>query len=135
MLLPPEEIPDDWRDRACHVALVPLLPEEMAAVLLGRSAAPALDERDERIAALLTRGASLNEIGRAVALSARGVQHRIDRLRERFGARSKAELVAHLARHGIGMEQTRNDSPQEDLRRRTKAQEEQDGQGSEGART
>lgn len=66
MLLPPGEVPEDWRDRALEVTLVPLLPEEMGAVLRGRPAYPALEERDEQIARLLTQGASLTEIARAV---------------------------------------------------------------------
>lgn len=122
MLLPPGEVPEDWRDRALEVTLVPLLPEEMGAVLRGRPAYPALEERDEQIARLLTQGASLTEIARAVGLSARGAQHRIARLRERFGARSRAELVAYLARHGIGMAQTHNEAPQETTRGETKEQ-------------
>lgn len=102
VLLPVGEVPEPWRGRARQVALIPLLPEELAAVLSGRAASPALDERDERIARLLTTGASLAEIGRAVGLSPRGVQHRLAALRRRFGVHSTAELAAYLARHGLG---------------------------------
>lgn len=120
VVLPPGEVPEDWRARARHVALVPLLPEEIADVLQGRPAVPALEKRDERIARMLAGGSSLREIGRAVGLSPRGVQHRLARLRDRYGVGSNAELAAYLARHGMGMDQTRNDSPQETTRGATK---------------
>lgn len=113
VIVPLGQVPEPWQARAQPVALIPMLPEELADVLSGTAASPALEERDERIARLLTTGASLAEIGDAVDLSPRGVQHRLAALRRRFGARTTAELAAYLARHRIGMAQKDNDPPQE----------------------
>lgn len=113
VIVPLAHVPVPWRARAQRVALIPLLPEELAAVLSGSPASPALDERDEEIARLLTTGASLAEMGRSVGLSPRGVQHRLAALRQRFGVRTTTELAAYLARHGIAMARSGNDPPQE----------------------
>lgn len=113
VLVPLGHVPEPWKNRAQPVALIPLLPDELADVLSGTAATPTLEERDERIARLLTSGASLAEIGRAVGLSPRGVQHRLAALRRRFGAGTTAELAAYLARHGIGMARNDKDPPQE----------------------
>lgn len=105
MLLPLAQAPEPWRARAGEAALIPLLPEEVRAVLSGSSASPELDERDEKIAPCSSRG------HHSPSLRPRGVQHRLAALRRRFGMRSTTELAAYLARHGIGMARIGNDPP------------------------
>lgn len=101
LLLPPEAVPKVWRSRSREMALIPLLPEEKDSVLSGVPASPQIDERDEQIMRMVMKGATLSEMSRTVGLSPRGVQHRLARLRERFGLRTTAELAAYLARLGM----------------------------------
>lgn len=112
VLLSPAAVPERWRGRGRHVVLVPLLAQEAAAVLAGEPAAPALDERDERLAGMVLTGASISEMARAVGLSRRGVGHRLARLRERFGVATTTELVAELARLGFPVAPCGNATPQ-----------------------
>jgi DNA-binding CsgD family transcriptional regulator len=53
-----------------------------------------LDDTDLAILQLLREGASAKEIAAIAGLSFRTIQHRIERLKSRFGARSIAHLVA-----------------------------------------
>ena len=59
------------------------------------------DEMDVAILRLVTTGASNQEIGRQVHLSAAAVKDRIGRLMRRLGARRRAELSAQALRAGI----------------------------------
>lgn len=113
VLLPPGHVPQRWRRRAQQVMLVPLLPDELPAVLAGTPTSPQLDERDEQLARLVAAGASIRQMAGAVDMSPRGVQHRLARLRERFGVETTAELVAQLVRHGLVVASTGNTTPQE----------------------
>lgn len=60
-----------------------------------------LDDVDLDILQNVARGASNQEIGRAVHLSEAAVKDRIRRLMTRLGARRRAELAAHALRLGL----------------------------------
>lgn len=60
-----------------------------------------LDDVDLDILQHVARGASNQEIGRAVHLSEAAVKDRIRRLMTRLGARRRAELAAHALRLGL----------------------------------
>ncbi|MCY0092985.1 helix-turn-helix transcriptional regulator [Hoeflea ulvae] len=66
-----------------------------------------LDAADEAIVQLLIEGATAKEIAVMLTVSHRTVEHRLDRLKERFEARNTVHLVAmliaaHLDRPGYG---------------------------------
>lgn len=102
LLLEPGAVPERWRGRMRHVAMVPLLPSEADGLLAGRPASPALDPSDEAIARLVARGLSVIAIAAELGMSTRSVQRRLVRLRELLGAESKAELAGLLAAKGFG---------------------------------
>lgn len=113
VLLPGCAVPERWRGRGHDVVLVPLLPEELSSVLAGTPASPLLDERDERLARLVAAGASIPQMARDVGLSTRGVQHRLARLRDRFGVATTAELIAQLVRRGLATASRGNATPKD----------------------
>ena len=116
VILPVSSVPARWRNRAQHVALIPLLAAEAEDVLAATPAVPLLDEHDEALAQALVAGASLRQMAHATGLSQRGVGHRVARLRERFGVDTRAELIAELARHGFTTAGSGNDAPRESAR-------------------
>lgn len=60
-----------------------------------------LDDADLAILQLLAEGASTREVATAANLSARTIEHRIERLKSAFGARNIAHLVALSISAGI----------------------------------
>lgn len=55
-----------------------------------------LDVADETIVQLLIEGATAKEIAATIGISHRTVEHRLERMKERFGARNIVHLVAML---------------------------------------
>ncbi|SDA97515.1 regulatory protein, luxR family [Sinorhizobium sp. NFACC03] len=55
-----------------------------------------MDVADEAIIQLLVEGATAKEIAAALSISHRTVEHRLERMKERFGARNTVHLVAML---------------------------------------
>ncbi|MGN7713464.1 LuxR C-terminal-related transcriptional regulator [Agrobacterium radiobacter] len=55
-----------------------------------------LDVADEAIVQLLIEGATAKEIAETLSVSARTVEHRIERLKTRYGARNTVHLIAML---------------------------------------
>lgn len=102
MFLSPGAVPARWRDRAIQISFVPLSPSE-AANLLGQGMAEArIDRSDEALARLAARGLTARAISLELGMSLRTVYRGLARLRERFGAASREELVARLAERGFG---------------------------------
>lgn len=63
-----------------------------------------MDVADEAIIQLLVEGATAKEIAVSLSISHRTVEHRLERMKERYGARNTVHLVAmliatHLDRH------------------------------------
>lgn len=102
LLIPPAAVPARWRNRAVDMSLIGLLPEETVQILAGDLAEPAIEGRDVELAHLLARGLTIEAIAREMAMSVRGVQRRLTRLRERIGVASTGELRGVLARGGFG---------------------------------
>lgn len=94
-------VPPEWQDRAIEVALVPLLPQEAAAILTDRTTAPTIEEGDMPLVRLVARGKSGTEIARHLGMSPRSVYRRLARLRGLFNVDSSAELASELARRGF----------------------------------
>ncbi|PDS34427.1 hypothetical protein CO665_30810 [Rhizobium anhuiense] len=61
-----------------------------------------IDDIDRTILQLLYEGFSGKEIGQYLALSHRTIEHRLERLKHGFGARSLAQLVALSIAGGLG---------------------------------
>jgi len=100
--LGPSHVPARWRERAVPVFLVPLLPQEAGRVLEGgEPGLPQVGREEERLLELIARGRSVSQMARAEGISSRGIQHRLGRLRRRFGVASTSELAALLARRGL----------------------------------
>lgn len=95
-------LPERWRSRAIEMFLVPLLPDELAAVLSGTSAStPPVVPAEERLCQLVAAGLSRTAIARSLSVSSRTLDRRLLALRRRFGAESFADLRAALARQGF----------------------------------
>lgn len=94
-------VPERWKKRAISTSLVPLLPEEIEE-LLGDGSPFLLDADEEDLVKLVARGLSAQAISLEWGISVRSVERRLQRLRERFGVESSAELVAVLASQGFG---------------------------------
>jgi DNA-binding CsgD family transcriptional regulator len=60
-----------------------------------------LDPADENLARLTARGLTVSAMAGRLNLSARSVNRRLARLRERLGVASTAELAVELARRGF----------------------------------
>lgn len=61
-----------------------------------------LDLTDESIVQLLLEGATAKEIAGEINVSPRTVEHRLERLKERLGARNLVQLTAMLTAHRLG---------------------------------
>jgi DNA-binding CsgD family transcriptional regulator len=101
VLMPKAAVPPRWAGRAVDLALVPLGPEEARGILQDGSAAPSFDRDDEKLARLVAKGLSADEIARAAHMTPRSVYRHMARLRRKVGARSTSELISHLAREGF----------------------------------
>ncbi|NNH46016.1 hypothetical protein HLI03_30950 [Rhizobium laguerreae] len=63
---------------------------------------PDIDDTDRAILQLLYEGFSGKEIGQHIGFSHRTVEHRVERLKQGFGARSLSQLVALSIADGLG---------------------------------
>lgn len=78
-------------------------PQYWLAKMLGERHAertPLLTKRQERILALVAEGKTYKEIGTELKRSWRTVNNTVDKLRGKFGVRSRGELVAEALRRG-----------------------------------
>ncbi len=74
-----------------------VISSSYAQFLLGHAAAQeTLDTADEAIAQLLIEGSTAKEIAVLLGLSHRTVEHRLEKMKQRFGARNTVHLVAML---------------------------------------
>lgn len=74
-----------------------VISSSYAQFLLGHAAAQeTLDTADEAIAQLLIEGSTAKEIAFLLGLSHRTVEHRLEKMKQRFGARNTVHLVAML---------------------------------------
>lgn len=101
LILDPDLVPPEWKDRARHLAWVPLLPQEAQQILEKGSAEPHLVASDPDFLRLVARGAAPGVIGRRLGISTRSVHRRLARLRDELGTGSSAELAAELSRRGF----------------------------------
>jgi hypothetical protein len=100
LILDPEHVPEAWRDRAMHMAWVPLLPSEADEILAEGTARP-VDMDDPEFLRLVARGDAAGIIARRLSISTRSVHRRLARLRDSLGVASSAELAAELSRRGF----------------------------------
>lgn len=61
-----------------------------------------VEQGEDDLLRLASRGAAPSTIARSLALSTRTVHRRLARLRDQFGVDSTAELAAELSRRGFG---------------------------------
>ena len=101
LLVHPAMLPEAWQDRAISMALVPLLPDELAERLSPTDTAP-LASQDARLLELVVRGLSKQRIARELTISPRTLDRRLRALREHFAVHSLTELAAAGARRGFG---------------------------------
>ncbi|MBC2772812.1 helix-turn-helix transcriptional regulator [Rhizobium sp. AQ_MP] len=74
-----------------------VISSSYAQFLLGQPAArETLDTADEAIVQLLIEGSTAKEIAELLGLSHRTVEHRLEKLKQRYGARNTVHLVAML---------------------------------------
>ena len=96
ILISDGETPDEWRQRAQPMNLVPLLPEEVDG-LLGNGG----PDQDDELLRLVARGSTTEQIARALDLSRRTVERHLARLREKYDQPTTAALASFLARRGF----------------------------------
>ncbi|HWC14609.1 MAG TPA: LuxR C-terminal-related transcriptional regulator [Actinomycetota bacterium] len=94
-----DDVPEEWRDRALRLALVPLLPDE--AERFQPEAHHDRAQGDERLLQMVAKGLAPTAIARQLDIPERTIERRLAQLRDRFGARSSAELTAFLAKRGF----------------------------------
>jgi DNA-binding CsgD family transcriptional regulator len=98
LLLTPDAVPDGWAHRATPLVAVGLVPEELERFRRGLPVMDGLPPQDAAVAGLVAQGASTATIARQLNISRRTAERQIASLRKRFGAQSRADLVARLAR-------------------------------------
>ncbi len=101
LLLPRDAVPEEWRERAAAMCLVPLLPDEAAELLRNGTTGPRMSPEEIAVARLAAQGLTVEAIAHRLELSVRSVHRRLARLRQRLGVGSTAELAAALARRGF----------------------------------
>jgi DNA-binding CsgD family transcriptional regulator/tetratricopeptide (TPR) repeat protein len=83
----------------------PARPERPAAPLPAEPVLPtppdveqggALSDREREVAGLVVEGMTYKQIGERLFISAKTVEHHVARMRQRLGANSRGELMAHL---------------------------------------
>jgi DNA-binding NarL/FixJ family response regulator len=102
VVISPSLVPDRWRHRGTEAIVIPLLPAEAAEVLRGEPAHPEVGPEEELLLELVACGLRPADIAGELGISARGVQHRLARLRRRFGVLSTGELSVLATRWGFG---------------------------------
>ncbi len=101
-LVPPEALPEEWRERATPVYMIRLDGDELQGFALpANELQKRLDREEKEIARLLARGLPPGEIALTLHLSRRSVFRRLARLRQLMGAKTNGELATKLARKDI----------------------------------
>ena len=101
VVLDPATVPEALRSRARTVALVTLLPSELAVLLGPRAWDSIIAPEDAELLGLVAAGHPGSYIARRLGISDRSVFRRLARWRERFGVSSTAELAAELSKRGF----------------------------------
>ena len=101
LFLRPSAVPERWRSRAIPMSLVPLLPEEAAALTAENTAENSPHTGGEEFLKLVARGLSARVIARQLGISTRSVHRRTARLRDSLGVGSTPELASELSRRGF----------------------------------
>lgn len=101
VVLEREGVPDEWLHRVSSLAVLRLVPHEIARLLDCASSGEALSAQDRELADALLAGRSVPAIARSLGISPRSVQRRIARLRDRLSVTSTEQLVAALVRMGL----------------------------------
>lgn len=94
-----DSLPAWMAARAVPVALVALLPDEVAELERATSASGEIADVD--VAALAAKGVTATEIAASLHISQRTAYRRLARLRDVMGARNAAELAARLNERGF----------------------------------
>ena len=95
------DIPEQWRDRAVPVWLLPLTIEETSTLIEETRLRAQLTRADAEIASLLAAGLSPTAIATRTGKSPRTIHRRLAYLRELLNTTSTAELAILLARRGF----------------------------------
>ena len=101
LFLRPSAVPERWRSRAIPMSLVPLLPDEAAALTADGATAATQQTGGEEFLKLVARGLSARVIARQLGISTRSVHRRTARLRDSVGVGSTPELASELSRRGF----------------------------------
>lgn len=101
VLLPADDVPERWQERAIPLVMVPLLDPETGAILDGRPASSSVEDDEARLVRLLANATPIRTIARQLGIGERATQKRLATLRERFGVATTAELSALLAASGF----------------------------------
>lgn len=101
VFLHPDAVPPAWRDRGRPLVFVPLIADEVQALLGQEPVTPMLRADEHRMASLVAEGRTTVAIARELGVSRSTVQRRLTGLRNRFGVRSQVELALALARQGF----------------------------------
>lgn len=101
LFLRPSSVPERWRSRAIPMSLVPLLPDEAAALTADSAAGNSQSTGGEEFLKLVARGLSARVIARQLGISTRSVHRRTARLRDSMGVGSTPELASELSRRGF----------------------------------
>lgn len=99
LLMHPDDVPTQWRDRALPAVLVPLHLQEAIHTTQSVSEESKLSSDELRILELLRGGAPVDRIARNVGFSVRTVHRRLASLRHRFGVGSNTELAVKVSFH------------------------------------
>jgi DNA-binding NarL/FixJ family response regulator len=110
LLVDPAVLPQAWQDRAIPMALVPLLPEELADHLSPTHRTP-LSRQEASLLELVVRGLSKQRMARELNISLRTLDRRLRALREHFAVHSLTELAAAGARRGFGTSSAKQPPP------------------------
>jgi DNA-binding NarL/FixJ family response regulator len=103
LFVPHAAVPAKWRDRAVPMALVPLLPDEVAGLLdEGRVDPHPQSPERVRLMHLVARGLPNRAIARDLAVSPRTLDRRLQELREELGVTTTSRLATVLSRQGFG---------------------------------
>jgi DNA-binding NarL/FixJ family response regulator len=101
LFIDPDRVPEAWRERARSASYIPLLPDELEAMLRDGHAHPHIDGDEEQLLKLVASGLSNAEIGRQLGFGQRTVERRLTRIQKRLRVASKKELIEVLLSRGF----------------------------------
>ena len=91
-------LPEEWRERAIPVYLVPLSLSDVEKLQPLDGASPSLDEDDEAVARLVAEGFLPQQIAARLHLSRRSVFRRLAHLRQLMDCETNTQLATKLAK-------------------------------------